>query len=77
MLREMYIKELIPNNFYINEFKLNNIREVYNMSKQGELPPVLVAIIGEEYALIDWHTRVMGAFERGLETISADVYPIE
>lgn len=77
MLKEIYISELIPNNFYINEFKLNNIRKVYSIENQSDLPPVLVAVIGNEYSLIDGHSRVMGAFERGLKTIIADIYPIE
>ena len=77
MLKEIYIKELIPNNFYINELKLNNIRKAYNMNSQSSLPPILIGIIGEEYALLDGHSRTMGAFEQGLETIIAEVYPIE
>lgn len=77
MLKEVYIKELIPNNFYINESKLNNAREAYSMNNQESLPPILVGIIDKEYALIDGHSRTMAAFEKGLETIIADVYPIE
>lgn len=76
-MKEVYIKELIPNNFYISESKLNKVREAYGINNQDSLPPILVGIIGEEYALIDGHSRVMAAFENGLETITADVHPIE
>ncbi|MEG2985712.1 MAG: hypothetical protein RR835_13495 [Peptostreptococcaceae bacterium] len=77
MLKEINIKELIPNNFYINESKLNSVRKAYSINKQNSLPPILVGIIDEEYALLDGHSRTMGAFEKGLKTIIADVYPIE
>lgn len=77
MLKEICIKELIPNNFYINELKLNNIRKAYNANIHSKFPPILVGIIGEEYALLDGHSRVMGAFEQGLETIIAQVYQID
>lgn len=76
MLKEVYIKELIPNNFYINESKLNKVREAYSMNNQDSLPPILVGIIDKEYALIDGHSRTMAAFENGLETIIADIHPI-
>lgn len=77
MLKEISIKELIPNNFYINESKLNSVRKAYSMNTQNNLPPILVVIIDEEYALLDGHSRTMGAFEKCLKTIIADVYPIE
>jgi hypothetical protein len=77
MLKEINIKELIPNNFYINELKLNSIRKAYNTNSHAKFPPVLVGMIGEEYALLDGHSRVMGAFEQGLETIIAQVYKID
>lgn len=77
MLKEICIKELIPNNFYINELKLNNVREAYNTNIQSKIPPILVGIIGDEYALLDGHSRAMGAFEQGLETIIAEVYQID
>ncbi|MCR1850881.1 hypothetical protein [Paraclostridium sordellii] len=77
MLKEINIKELIPNNFYINELKLNSVRKAYSMNTQNNLPPILVGIINKEYALLDGHSRAMVAFEKGLKTIIADVYPIE
>lgn len=77
MLNEVLILDLIPNNFYINEDKLSKIREVYKNKKEGDLPPVTVAIINNEYSLIDGHSRTMAAFENNNKTILANVVSIE
>ena len=77
MLKEVYIKELIPNNFYLNELKVDSIRKAYSENNQSNLPPILVGLIDGECALLDGHSRTMVAFEQGGKTITAQVYPIE
>lgn len=59
ILKELPIKELRPNNFYINKDKLEKIRKIYNEDKKPVFPPVLVGIIDGEYALIDGHSSTM------------------
>ena len=61
MLKEICIKELIPNNFYLNELKLNNIRKSYSENNQSSLPPILVGVIDEEYAFIRWTFKNYGS----------------
>lgn len=53
ILKELPIKELIPNNFYINKDKLEKIRKIYSEDENPVFPPVLVGIINGEYCLID------------------------
>ena len=42
ILKEVPIKELRPNNFYINKDKLEKIRKIYTEDKNPVFPPVLV-----------------------------------
>ena len=67
------IRDLRPGNWYINEAKLNRVREAWRQSKQRQLPPVLVTHIDGELSLIDGHTRTYAAFENGASHINADV----
>jgi len=76
-LLNISIDKLIPNNFYLNEDKVKSIREAYANNNQESLPPVTVGIIGEEYSLIDGHSRAFVAYENGEKDILAEVYPIE
>lgn len=77
ILKELLVRELIPNNFYINKEKLEKIRNIYSDDKNPVFPPVLVGVINEEYVLIDGHSRAMAAFEHGKKFISAEIHPIE
>lgn len=76
-LLSVLIKNLIPNNFYLNEDKVKSVRQAYESNNQRVLPPVTVGVIGEEYSLIDGHSRAFVAFENGEKDIIAEVYPIE
>lgn len=76
-LLNVLIENLIPNNFYLNEDKIRSVRQAYESNNQKVLPPVTVAVIGEEYSLIDGHSRAFVAFENGEKDIIAEVYPIE
>ncbi|MCX7884847.1 MAG: hypothetical protein N2448_07455 [Caloramator sp.] len=76
-LLSVLIENLIPNNFYLNEDKIKSVRQAYENNNQKVLPPVTVAVIGEEYLLIDGHSRAFVAFENGEKDIIAEVYPIE
>lgn len=76
-LLNISIEKLIPNNFYLNEDKVKSVRQAYANNNQDKLPPVTVGVIGEEYSLIDGHSRAFVAFENGEEDILAKVYPIE
>lgn len=71
------IEDLIPNNLYLNEDKVNSVRQAYANNNQEALPPITVGVIGEEYSLIDGHSRTFVAFEKGEKDILAKVYPIE
>lgn len=77
ILKELPIRDLIPNNFYINKEKLEKIRIIYSEDKNPVFPPVLVGIINEEYVLIDGHSRTMAAFENDKKFIYAQIHPIE
>lgn len=75
--KKIAINILVPNNFYINEEKLKNVRNAYRENKAISLPPVLVGIIENDYALIDGHSRAMAAIEYGENEILAQIVPIE
>lgn len=76
-LLNVSIKELIPNNFYLNEDKVESIRQIYNNNNEKVLPPIIVGIINGEYSLIDGHSRALVAFENGKKDILAEVYLFE
>ncbi len=76
-LTNISIEKLIPNNFYLNGDKVKSVSQAYANNNQEILPPVTVGVIGEEYSLIDGHSRVFVAFKNGKEDILAEVYPIE
>ncbi|NIP55706.1 MAG: hypothetical protein GWO26_27715, partial [Phycisphaerae bacterium] len=60
-----------PNNWYINQAKLESVRKVWQEKTQDRLPPVLVTEIDESLSLIDGHARTYGAYEMGETHIRA------
>ena len=69
--------DLRPNNWYINQEKLERVCAAWDNGEQEELPPVLVSEIDGELSLIDGHSRAFAAFERGETYINADVCALE
>lgn len=65
------LKDLRPNNWYINQAKLDRVREAWRLGEQDLLPPVLIAHIDGELGLIDGHARTYAAFENGATRIKA------
>ena len=70
-VRLIKLMELRPNNWFINQAKLDSVREAWQHGEQELLPPVLVTEIEGELSLIDGHSRVYAAFERGGTHIKA------
>ncbi len=66
------LMELRPNNWYINQAKLDSVREAWKNGKSEKLPPVLVTEIDDELSLIDGHSRAFAAFENGETHINAE-----
>jgi hypothetical protein len=62
---QVIILALRPNNWYINEAKLNRVREAWQQGSQDKLPPVLVTEIDGSLSLIDGHARTYAAYEMG------------
>ena len=74
------VRDLRPNNWYINGAKLARVREAWQRDEQDELPPVLVTTIDCELSLIDSHSRAYAAFEQGqthIEAFVSDLAQIE
>lgn len=65
------IIELRPNNWYINQAKLDHVREAWQHGSQKNLPPVLVTEIDGSLSLIDGHARTYAAYELGETHIRA------
>ena len=66
------LKDLRPNNWFINQAKLEKVREAWLQGKQDILPSVLISKIDGSLALIDGHSRAYAAFENGQTMITAD-----
>ncbi|MEW6686782.1 MAG: ParB/RepB/Spo0J family partition protein [Candidatus Edwardsbacteria bacterium] len=71
------IKDLRPNNWFINKAKLDKVREAWRRGEQELLPPVLVTRIDGELSLIDGHARAYAALENGLSEIRAVVEDLD
>ena len=69
--------DLRPNNWYINQEKLDSARAAWNNGNEENLPSVLVTKIDGELSLIDGHSRAYAAFERGETYIKAEVEELE
>lgn len=65
------LRNLRPNNWYINGAKLEKVRQVWQRGQQDSLSPVLVTRIDGELSLIDGHSRAYAAFENGDDSIRA------
>jgi len=76
-MKSVRLLELRPNNWYINQEKLERVRTAWENGEQNELPPVLVAEIDGELSLIDGHSRAYAAFERGETFIKVDIDKLE
>lgn len=69
--QQVAILDLKPNNWYINQAKLDNVRKAWQEQRQDKLPPVLVSEIDGSLSLIDGHARTYAAFELGETHIRA------
>jgi len=76
-MKSVKLLDLRPNNWYINQEKLDRVRVAWDNGEQYTLPPVLVSEIDGELSLIDGHSRAFAAFERGETHINADVHELE
>lgn len=65
------IKELRPNNWYVNRAKLDRVRVAWTEGQQSSLPPVLVTKIDGDLSLIDGHARTLAAYEQGATEVPA------
>ncbi len=73
----MSLKDLVPNNLYLNGDKLARLRELSSEDFAWNLPPVTVSAIDGRYALIDGHSRAYAAHLLGLDRIRARVQPLD
>lgn len=76
-VQQVNILSLRPNNWYINQAKLDSVRGAWQNGNQTELPPVLVTRIDQEFSLIDGHARTYAAFERGEKKIKARIIDLD
>lgn len=60
------LDELRPNNWFLSQEKVDRARQA-----MAPLPPVQVARIDGEWALLDGHSRAYVAWERGEEGVEA------
>lgn len=56
---------LRPNDWFINQVKLESVREAWRRGEQEHLAPVLVAEIDGRLSLLDGHSRAYVTFQRG------------
>lgn len=77
MLKVVNLKDLRPNNWFINRAKLERVREAWLNGQQDILPPILVSEIDGTLALIDGHSRAYAAFENGQTKITADLQGLD
>ena len=76
-LKWVELTTLRPNNWYVNETKLQRVREAWRKGERASLPPVLVTEIDGEPSLIDGHARAYAALERGETQIKALLCELE
>ncbi len=76
-VRFFTILELRANNWYVNQAKLDRVREAWSAGTQDTLPPVLVTHIDGELSLIDGHARTFAAYEAGAIEIRAEYESLE
>ena len=67
------ILELRPNNWFLSQTKLKQIRDIWRSGDQDRLNPILVSKIDGEWALIDGHSRTYVAYQHGQKTIKATI----
>lgn len=70
-VRSVHLLDLQPSNWYLNQAKLERIREAWASGNQADLPPVLITQINEKLCLIDGHSRAYAAYENNSQRISA------
>ena len=76
-VEELDISKIIPNNLYLNQTKLETLRNSYIIGDSELFPPILVGIIDDELSLIDGHSRTWVAHEMGMTKMKAIVKPID
>lgn len=76
MLRQLLIKELRPNNWYLDQEKVEQIRQIWRNERSELLPPCLVTLIDGEWSLIDGHSRAFVAYEKGIQRLGVEVRPL-
>ena len=75
--QQVRILDLRPNNWYINQTKLDRVREAWQSGEQDVIPPVLITMIDGSLSLIDGHARTYAAYERGETYIKALISDLE
>lgn len=63
MLKQVPLKYLQPNNWFLNKVKVESVRQIWNTGQQHLLLPVLVSEIDGELDLINGNTRAFVAWE--------------
>ncbi len=63
---------LRPNNWFLNQAKLEKVQDAWRNGRSHHLPPVLITTIDEELSLIDGHSRAFAAYEQGQTHIQAE-----
>lgn len=76
-VRHVEIMGLRPNNWYVNQAKLDKVREAWQSGEQDVIPPVLVTAIDGSLSLIDGHARTYAAYENGETYIKATICDLE
>ncbi|MGB0455193.1 MAG: hypothetical protein ACPGJV_15910 [Bacteriovoracaceae bacterium] len=68
---------LRPNNWYLNIEKVNEIREIWDLGKEDELPFILTCEIDKVLAIIDGNTRAFVAWENGVKELEVQVESLD
>jgi 8-oxo-dGTP diphosphatase len=76
-IKNLKIDQLIPNNLYLNQSKIDHVEACYHNKENDQLPPVLVTMIEGAYALIDGHSRTYVAYKKGHDVIDVMFKPLE
>lgn len=70
------ILALRPNNWYLNQNKVEEIERLWELHQQNDLPLPLVTQIDGEFSLIDGHSRVYVAYGHGERQIDVEYIPL-
>ena len=68
-LKTLKIKDLQPSQFYISDFKIEQIKKWFNSMDLSNFEPVPIKLLDGDVVITDGHTRLVVALLSGLELV--------